>query len=159
MTTNAQGPGRPKDAMLTVEERTEIDAAEDYSVDASNDPDEDDFGWPDDGVDPLPVYLTEVPPQDQSLVKWSSSRYTVRDTPAQIAGNNLNRKSVLLVNHSTANDLFVSHEQDTPVAFSGKIEPGASLELTSNTRVYARCNSGLTAEVSVFQEYVVNEDG
>lgn len=147
-------PQRPSTFREDPYERTEDSPTVDYPID---EPDEEiEYGFETSEVDPIPVYQVEAPPQAQEIVQWSSERFTVGTTPVMVAGDNRNRKSVSIINHST-NDVFLAPIYSTQVAFLGKIDPGASIELTCNSRVYALCDTDTSAEVSVYQEYVLIE--
>lgn len=154
MKTSRLEPERPSKADVPPETRA-VDPEVDYPTETT---DIVEFGYgEDEEAEPIPVYLVEAPPAAYELIRWSSDRFTLQDDAVMVAGDNRNRKSVVIVNHDAANDVFVSPEQSNARAFFGKIAAGAALELSCNTRVYALCDANLTAEISVFQEYVISE--
>lgn len=153
-------PERPSTFNERVEERTEIEPEDDYSVTGDSDPAPDTYGFPPEDQQPVPIYLVEPPPVQQEIVKWSGNRYTVTNRQSVLlAGDNRARKRMLVTNHDATASVFLTPDEDTNTDFMPEVVAGATVELFSNTRVYAICDDTNTeANVSIIQEWVVNDD-
>lgn len=118
------------------------------------------YGFPDEDEEPepIPIYQVSPPPVAFPRKLWNSSQYKITDTPQRIVGGRRSRYSVAIVNHDAANDVFIGPEMGVQGVVNGKIIAGASIELTHNGSVWAICSSGLTATVSIFEEYQAEED-
>lgn len=138
----------------SVQERT-ISPDVDFPTEESTEPEQ--LGWEHSEIEPIPVYQVGIPPVADVIVGFGSDRYTVTTNPVQCAGANRNRTSLSIVNHSTTNEVYIAGTPQVSSAFSGKIDAGASLDLEHNSAVWAICATGESAEISVFQEYTLDE--
>lgn len=129
----------------------------DYPTDADK-PIANEFPEPDwSENNPIPVYVVERPEIPQVL-NWSSERFLTVDTGAvQIAGSRRNRTRMVIRNEGP-DPVFVDPEASVMAAFSFRIAANEDLELLHNASVWARCDVGKSATVSVAQEYTVELD-
>lgn len=119
-----------------------------------------DYGFPDEDEEPepIPVYQVSPPPDAFPRKLWNSSNYLIKDTAQRIVGARRSRYSVAIVNHDATDDVFIGPEMGVLPNVNGKIAAGASIELTHNGSIWAVCSSGLTAALSIFEEYQAEED-
>lgn len=146
-------PARPSHFRETPEERTELEPQQDYPTEAEVEVD-DDYGWPAADMEPIPVYITEVPPVDQKITDWNAATIVVSDgEPIQLTGANRNRTRLLVRNNDAANSVRLSRDAITPGYLAYTLPAGANVEMLHNSGLWAACDAGETAEVSVLTEY------
>lgn len=129
----------------------------DYPTDAdkatANEFDEPDWSE----ANPIPVYIVERPEIPQ-ILDWSSDRATIVDTESdQIAGARTNRTRIVVRNEGP-DPIFIDRGPETMPAFSSRLAANEREEMFHNGAVWARCDTGKTAVVSVIQEFTVELD-
>lgn len=129
----------------------------DYPTDADK-PKAHEYMEPDWSEDhPIPVYVVERPEIPQ-LQEWSSERFLTVDTSAvQVAGSRRNRNRLVIRNEGP-DPVYLDREQGVMPAFSYRLAANEREELFHNAQVWARCDVGKSATVSVVQEYTVPLD-
>lgn len=110
---------------------------------------------------PAPVYLTESPPKDRTLRKWSATHVFV-DTAAkkvQVAAANRNRTRLVVTNSDdTASVALVADENDNITIAGFWLGPGDTVEMFHNSGVWAQAIGGDgAANVEVLQEFDVDD--
>lgn len=132
-----------------------------YPSEADDVPEDFEYGYPDEDEEPppLPVYQVGVPPRDLPIIRWSSDNMTIGDDSIRVLGEARHRMSASIVNHSETVDVFISPDYNVEANGTfGKVAAGASIDFTHNSSVWARVASGSTAEISVYTEYLIDED-
>lgn len=108
--------------------------------------------------EPAPVYLVEAPPAATNVREWSAGTYLLTTVPTQIIGGNPSRTRLVVRNHDAANSaLLIRKQMDMATVNGFEIPAGQSEEMTHNSAVWARSNTG-TCEVSVFAEYTLKDE-
>lgn len=114
--------------------------------------------------DTKPVKVAIVDETNRPFVDWSGRRWPINDGSAgsqgaqRICGRRNSRVSVTLVNHSTTNSVYLDSENNVNATFGAQLAPGASVTLAATTgEIFAICDTGQTATVSVFEEFAVDE--
>lgn len=110
---------------------------------------------------PAPVYLTEPPPKDRAVRKWSATHVFV-DTSArkvQVAAANRNRTRLVVMNSDdTASVALVSDENDNIQVAGFWLGPGDTVEMFHNSGVWAQAIGGDgAANVEVLQEFDLDD--
>jgi hypothetical protein len=152
-------PVRPSHFREDPNQRTDLNEATLDYPDTDLTPDSpEDYGWQDDPPQSVPVYLTEAPPSDRSVVDWSAGTYTAGTTSAVQVGaaGDRGRRRVVVRNLDNTNAVYALRES-THQNFSGfKIPAGASEEFLHNHAIWIRAETA-NVEVSVFAEFDVEE--
>lgn len=141
---------------MTPEERTQIEAPPDYEV--PGDEETPDVAVADeDASEPLPVTIVDSPAPREAW-RWSGSRYPINaDRATRVAGQDLVRRRIVLHNNDSANSVFLLSNITQPVWSAYQLAPGETLELLHNGDVWAICDTGDTAELSVASEFAYRE--
>lgn len=145
---------RPPESLRTVEERSE-EPAQDY-------PSGTDVGFEPivpalDEEDAVLVRVVGTPAPPETDVQWQGFPAHVADSTIQIAGANRNRMRLLIRNRNAAagDTVFLLPTPTTPRDFGYALDAQDSVEFFHNGPVWAQCESGDTATLAVFVEYVV----
>lgn len=108
---------------------------------------------------PIPVYVVRSTPEVPQIQDSSYSRYTIVDSAVEIAGSKRSRRRMVIKNESQSTaEVYVDRDHTVTPAFSFRLNAGDDLELKHNDAVWAKCDTGDTAAVSVLQEYDVQLD-
>ena len=129
----------------------------DYPADTDTQPEK--LAEPDWSEDnPIPVYIVNTPEVPQ-ISDSSYERFIIVDSSVEIAGKKRNRTRMIVKNESQSTaEVYIDKSQAVTTAFSFRLNAGDELELKHNDSVWARCDTGDTATVSVVQEYNVPLD-
>lgn len=143
---------RPPHFRETPEQRTEIEPTVDYPSAGEIEP------YPEQPIEldePLPVDTGATVPASEEPKDWSCSTVTVTDARhVQLAGVDNQRTRLFIRNNDAANAVFIGRGQTDPIFTMYQVEPGDFVELFHQRAVWAVCDSGLTAVVSVLQEFI-----
>jgi len=105
-----------------------------------------------------PVEVVVVQTVDGPLIDWRSERFQVSDRAIRVAGKQLSRVKLQLRNDDAANVIFLGPNESVSAQFNGQIAAGKELELDSSKGdVWAVCGTGLTAYLSIFEEFAVED--
>lgn len=153
---------RPSDFRKSVEERTPVDAPSDFPTGVPGDTaidTPDDYGWDPGAVErPVAVYIAAPIPSNRPLINWSSGTLLVSTKPMQIAGDDRNRKRLVVRNNDGTDSVYVMRNQ-TDQTFAGfLLPPGADVEMTHCSSVWAVAPNG-DATVSYLAELTLEENG
>lgn len=110
--------------------------------------------WSEDN--PIPVYVVRTPEVPQ-ITDWSSERFIVSDSAVNVAGSRRNRTRAVVKNEGP-DQVFIDPQQGLSSAFSFGLKLDEEVELKHNGAIWARCDSGDTATLSIVQEYNVPLD-
>lgn len=151
-------PGRPSHFREDPNQRTDLNEATLDYPDTDLTPDvPEDYGFPP-PERAVPVYLTEAPPSDRTLVDWSAGTYTADTVKAVQVGSaaERGRRRIVVRNLDDTNAVFVLRS-NTDANFAGfKIPAGGSEEFLHNSAVWVRAETA-DVEVTVFAEFDVQE--
>lgn len=152
-------PPRPSHFREDPNQRTDLNESTPDYPDTDMHPDKtEDYGWQDEPPHSVPVYLTEAPPSDRTMVDWSAGTYTADTVKAVQVGAaaDRGRRRVVVRNLDETNAVYALRES-THQNFAGfKIPAGASEEFLHNHAIWLRADTA-DVEVSVFAEFDVDE--
>ena len=112
------------------------------------------------GVAAVPVYVVESGPRE--VKRWRTAQFNVGDVPVQLIGEQAERTKVTITNLSESTLAYVSSEQyaATPIGGYPVSSLQASVEIKSDSALYASCASGENATLALLIEFnAVVKDG
>lgn len=104
-------------------------------------------------ADPVPVVVVNEYSREQR--RFRTAQFSLRDRAQQIVGAHERRSSVRIRNMETVNKVFVGTDASMSVIVGYRLDPGQELSLKTETEVFAMCNIGETALLSILDEYSV----
>lgn len=151
-------PPRPSHFHEDPNQRTDLNEATLDYPDTDMQPDvPEDYGFPPPDRS-VPVYLTEAPPTDRSMVDWSAGTYTADTVKAVQVGAAADRGRRRIVIRNTDQTNYVTVlRNSTDSDFAGyRIPAGSSEEFLHNHAVWVRANTA-DVVVTVFAEFDIEE--
>lgn len=117
------------------------------------------YGLPE-GIDPIPVYITENPPRERPLVRWLPLSGTANASQRQaIASNDRRRQRTIVRNTDTANTLYITYDANVSnAAFAFALPFGQREEFLHNGQMYVFAAPTLTATFSTFTEFEIDDE-
>lgn len=113
--------------------------------------------WSEDN--PIPVYVVKGEPDIPVVNNASYERYAITDAAVEIAGAKRTRtRMIVKADAGNTDEVYIDRDVNISTAFSYRLDKGEQVELRNNDRLWARCASGKTGNVSVLQEYDVPLD-
>ena len=112
--------------------------------------------------EPEPIPVRIVTESARERLMWRTLRMRVNSTtPVQILGRDDNRRATRIKVHAqtdgqASGDVYLGHENSTQVYMGYQLSAGETLyPFTSTESVWACCDAGKEAEISILWEYVV----
>jgi len=106
--------------------------------------------------EPEPVLVKVVRETARERLDWRVIRFNVNERAQQIAGRHETRKTLRIRNHDETNAIYIGNDAGLQ-SYTGYLIPaGAELyPFCSTEDVWAVCESGATAEISILFEFAV----
>lgn len=151
-------PVRPSHFHEDPNQRTDLNEATLDYPDTDMQPDvPEDYGFPAPERS-VPVYLTEAPPADRTMVDWSAGTYTA-DTAKAVqvgAASDRGRRRIVVRNMDNTNYVTVLRNSTDSVFAGYRIPAGSSEEFLHNHAIWVVADTAAVV-VSVFAEFDIEE--
>ncbi len=119
---------------------------------------------PPDDYEPLAVRVVEGEDRSVEPMDWNGRRVYVDDArPVKVVGRNINRRRLVIRNDDATNPVYLGRTENESVSSMFELaadESGANraeIEMTHQSEVWAICDSGGTALLSIMAEYIPQE--
>lgn len=93
---------------------------------------------------PQPVYLTEAPPADRKIVRWSAGNFTVDTDTYQLAGADRRRVRMQVSNEGDTNAVYLLTEREAQSFVGRYLAPGSSIVFYHDSDVWVRAAASTT---------------
>lgn len=136
--------------------RTEQEAGADYPLPGDQgfaelpDPDEQ-YAQP-----PIPVFVIDPLPRDESLIPWGGTTVTLSTSRNQVLGDDRRRVRAILSNTDDTDNIVLVPDAFALTTGGYTLSPGERLEMKHNSEVYAFAPTG-SPVLSVMWERVVED--
>lgn len=109
-------------------------------------------------ANPVPVYLTEPPPNDRALRQWAPQSMTVGTDRVQLCGSDRRRTRMMITNNDTDATVYLLRREDDLLINGYPLMPGKDVELRHNDQVWAVASGGdVSAPLGWFAEFELEE--
>jgi len=106
---------------------------------------------------PVPVYLTEPLPGDNSIRQWTPQSATITSKHERIAGADRRRTRIVITNNSTDKVVYLGRRNGDIVINAYPLSFGREVELLHNDEVWAYCLLTDTVPLGWFTEFNVED--